>query len=261
VILDPAVLKHRLIIWAAGILALGVVWASYSQQARIANFVAIVTATQTEALGPDWGKVRTSAHLAALVPALREQLERAAKAGTKPVAAVHVSSGEVPFNLPDWSPCGSTAPPGLTPAGGPEAAGAAPPPSSPQLLVSAEAQGALTGLADGSLTQTWAMFANVRSMGGEPTREQLCGQDIEHPCTGGLTVDPKVEKAWKDALAPPSYRIDVFVGASLGLDGAGITGGVMGGRGRVGWFAAVDYVLADPARSRVSGGARLTLKR
>jgi hypothetical protein len=228
----------------------------------IAALAERLTGSQTEALGVNWAKVRTTAHLAALVPALQAELARASKAGTKPVAAVNVHSGATPFNLPDWSPCGSTAPPGLNPAGGP-VSGAGKPmgDTSPPLLVTGETQGALTVLADGSMDQTWTMFATVKFPGQEPERKLLCGDRKDNLCAGGLTIDPKIADAVKTASAPPSYRIDAFVGLSLGLDGAGITGGVMGGRGRAGWFAAVDYVLADPARSRVSGGGRFTLKR
>ena len=205
---------------------LGIVGAAalavHHYEAQIAELVATLGAAQTEALGIDWTKVRTSRDLSALVPSLREQLERARKAGTKPVLAVTVRSADTEYHLPDWSPCNPS------PAhGGPVDAGPVSTSSPAPLLVSAEAQGALTGLAD------------VRS---------------------DLAIDPAVAEAYRSSVAP-SYRLDAFVGLSLGLDGLGVVGQVSGGRRRVGWFAGVDYRLADPARSRVSGGGRFTLKR
>ncbi len=247
---------------AIGLLALVgvIVVPAYFYQEKLAAVVATLGAAQVEAIGPNWAAVHHSRELAKMVPALADELARAKKAGTKTIAAVNVRSGEASFTIPDWSPCGSTAPPGLTPAGGPVMAGAVADPPPPQLHVSGEVQGALTVLADGSIDQAWRMFATVTFPGKPPERNELCGAE-GHPCAGGLTIDPKIADAVKAATGPPSYRLDAFIGASLGIDGLGIVGQVSGGRGRLGWFTQVDYVLGDAARSRLSGGGRFTLKK
>lgn len=72
-------------------------------------------------------------------------------------------------------------------------------------------------------------------------------------------VDPEIGQAWR-AFKNPPYRLDAFVGASIGSNGLGIVGQLSGGRGRLGWFAGVDYVIADPSASRVGAGGKFTLK-
>jgi hypothetical protein len=85
-------------------------------------------------------------------------------------------------------------------------------------------------------------------------------EDIAADPGSTTKVAPELTAAWKAYKNPP-YRLEAFVGASLGSDGAGIVGGVAGGKGRIGWFAMGDYNLSDAGRSRVSGGGRFTLKR
>lgn len=228
--IPPKVRIAALLLLALAVVAL---YVSIRHAATVARLVELVTQAQDEALGPNWHKVRIAREVAATVPGLREELARAKAAGTKPLATVIVKSGDTVFEMPGVCPAELEA---------------------PKPTVACEAQGALTGLADGSIRQTWAMWGTL-TRGDWTERRRLDNVMAE------LTIDPAIAKAWATANAPPAYRIDVLVGASFGTDGPGLAATVAGGRGWLGWYAGGDYVFPNAGASRVQGGVRITPKR
>lgn len=218
--------------------------------------------TTLKAAGWEKAAKASQRELAETVPALQAKIDAAKKAEVPVLAANRTRTETVTFDISvEDRPSSSTA-----------GAGEANSPSSPQppgkttpVGVSAEVQTAVAGLDDGTIEWTSRIFATV-SWGalkteGECTEGEPC-QTKELPVKTSKTgVAPELEKAWAAWKAPPSYRLDALIGASLGLDGIGVMGEVSGGRGRFGWYAAVDYVIPDPSATRVSGGGRFTLKR
>jgi len=198
----------------------------------------------------------SQAELARTVPALKEQLEAATKAkATTAIASHWEGSGAaiaVPCTVFMGPPAGDIdAAPHPMPSPGESEA----PPSvvvTPHVKIDDAV----------ALDDAGGIFVarKVQAQLTVGTSWASAWEDIDADAGSTTKVAPELEKAWKAYRNPP-YRIDALFGASLGINGLGIVGEISGGRKRLGWFAAVDYVIPDPSASRVSGGGRFTLKR
>jgi len=194
--------------------------------------------------------------LASTVPALKEELEAVRKAKATTAIASHWEGKgaeiSVPCTVVMGSPAGNVAPPPGSPA---TASSSETPPTvavTPHVLIDDAV----------AIDDAGGVYVARKVQARLSVGEAWASAWEEIPPDPGSTtkVSPDIVAAVK-AFKNPPYRFEAFVGASLGADGAGIFGEIAGGKGRLGWFAAVDYVLSDAARSRVSGGGRFSLKK
>lgn len=233
------------------------------QSKRLAALRLLESKARVEAQGlaleaAGWKKAsqESASKLAALVPRLEEQTARAKKAE----ALLALASTWSGHGKPVAVPC----PPNMEPSTGdldpldhfPPSESAAPLPSFASVTPHVQVSEALSLDDAGGLFVAREVRAKL-SVGESWSSEW---EVIEEDEGSRTSIAPELSQAWREFKTPP-YRIEGFVGLSLGTNGAGIVGGASGGRGRLGWFALLDYGLVEPSSSRIAGGFRLSPRR
>lgn len=247
---------------AAAFLALSIALVVQSvklERLRRAEQAAIVAAQDAALEAQGWKRTAqaSQAELARVVPALAEQTAAAKKAEALLALASH------------WTGHGSAVAVPCPPNMGPPTSGADAPATTPPGTASADPLVYVTphvriddaialdnagGVYVTRKVATRLSIGETWTNGWQPVTPDVAADDPNE-----TAFAKELGTAWRLYKTPP-YSLEVFVGPSVGGDGIGVNGGVVGGRGRLGWYASADYVVADPAASRLSGGVRLRLR-
>lgn len=243
---------------------LGIALGVQTRRAKIAQLAAITARAEKQAAAleaADFKRAteRTQDELAGMVLSLEHDLDVARAAGARVAAAGkwegHAGEIGIPLDVLVGKSC-EQAPPGV----------AVPPPAALSPRAPGGASSPVAGIdpwfrLDEAIAindlgaiyvkrKAWARLevpaSNWRSDWKEIPKENVVVDD-----TG---IDPEIEKAWRAYKLPTKWTA-YSIGASIGVDGPGVVGGVAGGGKKWGWWVSGDYLIAEPEKSRIAGGA------